>query len=253
MLFASNEKTVMTTTSGCSSDCDIQCESTRASIINGADVLFSRQFWSSQALMQDVDTNFKQYRLGETLIEEVAACLLGGYGIPAELGLSAFEHIRSSGILNRCPSCEEFEKILKEPLNVNGIIRNYRFPRQKAKYLADAVRFLNSSIRHPRDAKSFRNYLLEIPGIGYKTSSWITRNWLESDDIAIIDVHIYRACLVAGIFPSVKSIDKNYLSLERQFIQFAHSIPCRPSTLDNFMWNTMRRIGQFAKSSSHKH
>ena len=39
------------------------------------------------------------YRLGRTLAEEFAACLLGGHGIPAPVGIAAYERLRERGIL----------------------------------------------------------------------------------------------------------------------------------------------------------
>ncbi|MDZ3993341.1 hypothetical protein PspTeo4_24872 [Pseudomonas sp. Teo4] len=41
--------------------------------------------------------------------------------------------------------------------------------------------------------RALRDWLLELPGIGYKTASWVARNWLDADDVAILDIHILRA------------------------------------------------------------
>jgi endonuclease III len=45
-----------------------------------------------------------------------------------------------------------------------------------------------------------RQLLLSIEGIGPKTASWIVRNVMGSDDVAIIDIHILRACTGMGVF-----------------------------------------------------
>ncbi|WP_198137890.1 hypothetical protein [Verminephrobacter eiseniae] len=37
------------------------------------------------------------YKLGRTLAQEVAACLLGGHGIPAPVGLAAYKRLHERG------------------------------------------------------------------------------------------------------------------------------------------------------------
>ncbi|MFO8089693.1 MAG: hypothetical protein R6U13_07655, partial [Desulfatiglandaceae bacterium] len=51
---------------------------------------FTPAFWYTQVLMAEHRGFPEKPRLGNTLAEEVAACLLGGYGMRAELGLLAF-------------------------------------------------------------------------------------------------------------------------------------------------------------------
>ncbi|RRH96905.1 hypothetical protein EH240_21680 [Mesorhizobium tamadayense] len=50
--------------------------------------VFTPAFWAAQAWMDPshADGNFS---LGRSLAEELAACLLGGHGAPAEVGLAA--------------------------------------------------------------------------------------------------------------------------------------------------------------------
>jgi endonuclease III len=45
---------------------------------------------------------------------------------------------------------------------------------------------------------------MSLPGIGPKTASWIARNWLDADDVAILDIHIMRVGQVIGLFPLSK-------------------------------------------------
>src|SRR5260370_26788798 len=65
------------------------------------DVLFTPAFWLGQYWMrEDSSLQSRPHSLGQTLEEEVVACLLGGYGIPAEVGLAAFERLKSRGLIS---------------------------------------------------------------------------------------------------------------------------------------------------------
>ena len=83
---------------------------------------------------------------------------------------------------------------------------------------------------------------MELPGIGPKTTSWITRDWLDSDEVAIIDVHIHRAGLIAGIFNAKQNIHKHYFDMENIFLDFSESLGVRASVLDNLIWRFMKDI-----------
>jgi len=207
-------------------------------------------YWASQVWMNEADQTYCHYRLGTTLIEEVAACLLGGHGIPAEVGLMAYERVRDSGLLASTPSAEDLETLLRTPLLVKGRPIRYRFARQKAVYLSTALARLHAQSAYPQSGRDLRAFLLELPGIGPKTASWITRNWLESDEVAILDIHILRAGAAAGFFPKKVDLAKTYFRLEESFLAFAGAISCRASVLDNFMWHQMRQIGHLATESA---
>src|SRR5207244_4134576 len=131
------------------------------------------------------------YRFGRTLREEVAACLLGGHGIPAEVGVAAFYHLRDCGLLDEpIPTAPYISRVLRRPLIVNGRSVQYRFSDQKADYLHDALSLMEHERAPTSSPTELRAFLMRIRGVGPKTASWITRNWLTSDDVAIIDVHI---------------------------------------------------------------
>src|SRR6266542_5468423 len=62
--------------------------------------LFTPAYWYTQALMREENGQGQQtHRIGTTFEEEVTACLLGGYGIPAEVGLAAFHRLRDAGVI----------------------------------------------------------------------------------------------------------------------------------------------------------
>jgi N-glycosylase/DNA lyase len=161
--------------------------------------------------------------------------------MPAEVGVAAFERVRSAGLLSRLPTERECEVALAEPLVVGGRPVRYRFPKQKARYLAEGLpKLLPPLSGDPLEA---REYLRMLPGVGYKTASWIVRDWFASDNVAIIDVHIARACTAIGVFSARLSPERNYLEMETRFIAFARAIGARASLLDNIMWTHMRRDG----------
>lgn len=205
------------------------------------DELFSPAFWRGQVWQHQFRGTYDDNRLGRCLREEIAACILGGFGIPAALALAAYERLRIDGLL-ATDACENrFRTALEEPLLVAGRARRYRFPRQKARLLAGALNAVGSVDAAAPD-RVLRDMLMTLPGIGPKTASWVVRNFRQSDVVAILDVHIVRACRLAGIFPSNKTPKRNYFSLEQRFLHLAADIGARASILDALMWDYMRRL-----------
>ena len=211
------------------------------------DEFFTPAYWAAQAWMAARNSQYRNYRLGDTLIEEVAACLLGGYGMVSELGLAAYTKVRDAGILScRSPSQTQVCTLLREPLQVKGRFLHYRYPQQRSRYLCDAVRRLHCEAPPTSGDKDFRNWLLTFSGIGPKTASWITRNWLNSDSVAVIDVHIHRAGLLMGLFRQAHHLPRHYFEMENQFLLFASVIGAQPAVLDNLMWQHMRSMNGIA-------
>jgi N-glycosylase/DNA lyase len=196
-------------------------------------------YWAYQVLARRVTGQNVRYRLGETFAEEVAACLLGGHGIPANVGVAAFHRLKSAGLLVGTPCEELLNGELSKPMDIYGRACKYRFARQKSRYLATALARLAEGGVPTDCAKALREWLRTLPGVGPKTASWIVRNWLDSDDVAILDIHILRAGAVAGFFGHGLTVDHDYLELEEQFLQFSHAIGVRASELDAVMWLEM--------------
>lgn len=181
-----------------------------------------------------------QYSLGRTLAEEVGACLLGGHGIPGQVGIAAYEHLRSQGAFaaKASPSTEQLEAWLRQPIQVGKRLVHYRFAAQKARYLAQAMPMLHSAPTFTV-GRHLRDWLLDVPGIGPKTASWIARNWLHADDVAILDIHIMRVGQLAGLFPRNLTVERHYLELEELFLKFSAALDVRPSELDAVIWYEM--------------
>lgn len=196
-------------------------------------------YWTYQVLARRMLSPFKTHRLGNSLCEEVVACLLGGYGLPATVGNAAFERLRHEGVLSASASEEVIYHHLCEPLAINGRQVRYRFAKQKARYVSGAVTILHSEEAPMQGGRALRDWLLKLSGVGPKTASWIARNWLDTDDVAILDIHILRAGRLAGIFDETAKVERDYMALESQFLAFSQALGLRPSELDAVIWAEM--------------
>lgn len=179
-----------------------------------------------------------------SLREVVGFCLLGGFGIKMEANDAFFRHLRCRGVFDG-RSVEEGEifGLLDQKIEVGGSLQKYRFPRQKAKRISDAMSHLDVDKLSTLPDKELRAALCALPGIGPKTASWIARNWKGADNVAIIDVHVLRAGHFIGLFDHDAQLPKDYYHLEDRFLAFAKSLNVRPSILDAVMWSDMRIFG----------
>lgn len=204
-------------------------------------------YWQYQVIARRLVSRSAGYKLGRTLTEEVAACLLGGHGIPASVGIAAYERLRQLGAFTGTPPSEEqFETWLREPLQVGQSQVRYRFAAQKARYLAAALSLVQSAPTFPT-GKQLRDWLLQLPGVGPKTASWIARNWMDADDVAILDIHIMRVGRSMGLFPYNLTVERHYFELEALFLQFSQALDVRASELDAVIWYEMASSPRMAR------
>ncbi len=201
---------------------------------------FTPAFWKFVCMANNPNQNADRCRLGNSLEEEVVACILGGHGIKGELGVSAFEHLKSRGVFSGTYSAVTLEKLLREPLTIGGKSSKYRFPSQKARYVANALRVLPSLDLESASGTSLRNALTNIQGIGLKTASWIARNWADANDVAILDIHVHRAGVLIGIFSPDDDIQKNYVSMENKYLALSNALGIPAGVLDHQIWRDMR-------------
>lgn len=197
----------------------------------------SPAYWAYQVIARRIEARSINCRLGRSLREEVGACLLGGHGIPARIGLLAFEHLKAKGAFETCsPDEATLRDWLSEPIEVDGKRIRYRFAAQKARYLAAALERLTAEPSPQSTGRELRDWLLGFPGIGFKTASWIARNWLNADDVAILDIHILRAGALAKFLDAELTVERHYLDLEQQFLAFSKALGVRASELDAVIW-----------------
>jgi len=196
-------------------------------------------YWQYQVIARRLAGQPARYKLGRTLVEEVAACLLGGHGIPAQVGIAAYERLRQLGaFVNATPTEAQFDTWLREPLQVGQRQVRYRFAAQKSRYLATGLPLVQSAPSFST-GKQLRDWLMQLPGIGFKTASWIARNWMDADDVAILDIHIMRIGQALGLFPRELTVERHYLELESLFLQFSQALNVRASELDAVVWYEM--------------
>jgi thermostable 8-oxoguanine DNA glycosylase len=203
--------------------------------------LFTPAYWKVQYLMHNFNNIFNiNYKLGSNLLEEVVACLLGGFGLKAEMGLAAFQRLKMRKQIQQGMNFDEILESLKEPFIMGNKTAHYRFPNQKAKFIHA---FLNREDLQAIPANldlDLRDWLLTVNGIGPKTASWITRNYLDSERVAIIDVHIFRACSMMGLYAESFDIQKDYTKLEQLFLNFCSKLDVLPSKMDALIWLQMK-------------
>jgi len=210
------------------------------------DELFTPAYWKIQYQLHEEVFNYEYYRISDNFIEEVCACLLGGFGIKSEVGVIAFEKLKEKQLLVPKASYKKVLKVLLSPLS-NGTSKfHYRFPRQKAKYICE---FLNREDleKVPLDNDlQLRSWLLTVNGIGMKTASWITRNWLGSQNVAILDIHIHRAGLIAGFFNTDSCLQKDYIELEKKYLEFSNALKVNAANLDALIWIQLKIANNIA-------
>jgi thermostable 8-oxoguanine DNA glycosylase len=181
-----------------------------------------------------------------TLHEEVGFCLLGGYGVTAEMNHAFFEVLCDAGVFvpgARVPAAV-IEGLLRSNAIVDGRPRRYRFPKQKAARIEVALRKIESAPPPVDNPVAFRNALLSIPGIGPKTASWIARNLLGTDEVAILDIHVIRAGKLMGLFHGETKLPRDYFDMERRFLDLCKIMGIKASLLDAIIWGEMRKLGR---------
>jgi N-glycosylase/DNA lyase len=177
----------------------------------------------------------QRHRIGADLVEEVAACMLGGYGMPHQVGMVAFEAVRANGLLAHPEDAQAIEQVLRSPLPVGERTVRYRFPAQRARYLAMALTRLRDQTP-PTSPRALRDWLLDVPGIGPKTAGWIVRNHFGSDDVAVIDIHLLRAGVDASVFDPSWTPARHYDLLESMFLAWARHGDISAADLDAVIW-----------------
>lgn len=199
----------------------------------------SPAYWVARTLeaREDWDGSRRPHRLAESLEWEVVACLLGGHGITYEMNLAALELLQKRVELGDSTSWDAgfLEDLLRRPLVIGSMPRRYRFPRQRAQRIAAALERLATE-DPPKEYAAAREWLLTFWGIGPKTASWVVRNQFDDAEVAIIDIHVQRAAVNAGVFRAEWTVARDYTIMESVFLQWAHEGGVRAGDLDAVIW-----------------
>lgn len=203
----------------------------------------SPAYWAARCAWP-MDQNPKFETRDGSLPEELGFCLLGGFGIRFDVNMLAFERLRDHGVFELDKAFEEeaIERLLREPLHAGARRIRYRFPRQRAQRIAKMRHVMRGRDFSHLSPLALREELLGIDGVGPKTASWVVRNLLGSDQVAILDVHIVRVCQKLGLFPPEISLPKDYLALEQLFLTFAEKAGVSSAMLDAIMWAEARAV-----------
>lgn len=210
--------------------------------------LFTPAYWVSQLWMGGLDIqSHSPYKALGTLTEELVFCMLGGFGITVELATAAFNACRDAGLIAELnTSADDWAAVLRQPVVVGTRSVHYRYPNQKAIYLADAMKFMQSGSINMEGGRQLRDSLLQVKGVGPKTAGWVARNFLDADDVAILDIHIIRAGLLCDLFLPNQKVERDYFEMEAQYIQLSRAMDVRPAVLDCLIWDQMRTVGKLA-------
>jgi len=186
---------------------------------------------------------------------ELSSCILSSQ-VPYSLAITAADVIDRSALLygddlKGINLFEELNRLLEQPLVVEGKARHYRFPRIRAQQLAaarQAIILQSGSILELvqgfKDPVVAREWLVKkIPGVGPKQASMFLRNIGFSYDLAIIDRHVLNYMSIIGISSDgLKSISgmKEYGKRESSLRDYAEQLDCTVGILDWAIWIVMR-------------
>jgi thermostable 8-oxoguanine DNA glycosylase len=186
----------------------------------------------------------------KALDQELLFCLLGGWGITYELASATFECVTSIAPLRSTLDSESLERLLYSELDKQQFVlshgrpRRYRFPARKAKLIVAARDWLAgeksvfAQLTDLLDERERRVLLCACPGVGPKTASWILRNLGLGSRLAILDIHVRRALLDAGVLDGDSRC--SYEEVEQRFLTWCDSIYAEPAALDLFLWEWQR-------------
>ena len=98
--------------------------------------LYTPAFWKYQYLTNSFPANTETHRLAGSVRDEIVMCMLGGYGIPSEMGIIAFDRLKSECLIQPFIKLEILMEALSRPFDLEGGKKvRYRFARQKAEYI----------------------------------------------------------------------------------------------------------------------
>ena len=204
------------------------------------DAFGTAAYWVDQTIRGGYANKVELLARGADLRSETIFCLLGGYGVTAELAQAAHDVVMDALQAQPEPEPGDIEHVLRRPLP--GGLGRYRFPRQRATRVAQVVRRLRTN-PPPDDPLLLREYLLGMNGIGPKTAAWIVRNVTGTPEVAIIDIWLIRALTQNGIFRREWRVDQHYERFEAVFLQYAAHGQVLPGALDLCIWEQARRVG----------
>jgi len=176
---------------------------------------------------------FKGKRTVEQIQKEFFFCLLTPQ-CKARVCWDNIETLYAKRVLQ-----DETEEEIAE--NLYGI----RFRNNKAKYIVEArEKLFNGAFSLKKMIENgnpvfLREYLVKnVKGMGWKEASHFLRNTGMGEDIAILDRHILRGLVMAGVIKKVPDTltKKRYLDIENKMRRFADEINIPLAHFDFVLW-----------------
>ena len=185
---------------------------------------------------------------------ELLFCLMGGFGVSYEHGRTASEIVwQLEPFSEKLEDCELFDMLSNSlmlpqfgPPKADGTLRRYRYPFQKASTIVKVRNWLRfNKPLHERllefgSCQERRALLIGCPGIGMKTASWLLRNLGLGRELAIIDIHVYRALVETERIPIGTRLPRDYGIAERAFLEWCQELGAPPDAFDLFIWHRQR-------------
>lgn len=187
--------------------------------------------------------------------DELLFCLLGGHGVTFELARSAATVLRPLNVFGgewetavlEVAIRGELETAQFEPPRQDGAPRRYRYPRRKARLIAqaaewvDGCRPLAEGLVALDDEAARRDLLCNCPGVGLKTASWLLRNLGLGQELAVIDIHVLRALGATGRITEAR-LPRDYRAVERCFLAWCDELKAPPAAFDLMLWEWQRAL-----------
>jgi len=171
---------------------------------------------------------FEENKSSDRIFEELCFCILTA-NFNAERAIRIQEKI-GNGFLTFS------QEKLAEELKKLG----HRYPKTRARYIAEARKYKNSLkkiINSFKDERKLREWLVKnIKGIGYKEASHFLRN-VGFKNLAIIDFHILKLLTKHKLARKPKTLTrKKYLEIERKLRRMAKKLNLSLAELDLYLW-----------------
>jgi len=187
---------------------------------------------------------------------ELSCCVLSSQ-VPYEMAVAVARRVDLATMLDHSNrACRKhleamLTDILIQPIEVNGRLRRYRFPRLRASQLAGAVeavskRFggLSVLVQQGENPISVREWLVEdVPGFGPKQASMFIRNVGLSCDLAVLDRHTIEFMVLTSLCdrtPAGLSRLRHYEEQERILLDYASALGYSAGVVDWAIWIVMR-------------
>lgn len=191
----------------------------------------------------------------QALRGELLFCLLGGHGVPYELGRSATDHLAGLNVFDPERDDAELAALLRrelataqfEPRRTDGHLRRYRYPHRKGQQIVACRRWLQDvgpladALRALPCERERRRLLCDCPGIGPKSASWLLRNCGLAEELAILDVHVMRVMTAAGRL-GVASLPRDYERVETAFLDWCQELGAPAAAFDLLVWELARAL-----------